>query len=234
MNTDLFINKLRSEIQQLRSIQTILSAKNPSHGFLDPTINNAIASMVELRVYLEGKNPYYKRVSEEFFKYRQVAMHRSFFSDLHIGVEEGLKEIIETKKFKIVLNRRERILGIVNRITQKVPNVSVISKELKEIMELGGDYPTFNDFLNGVLNNIGALSESYKKECRIYFDGISIIRNKVSHSEFKLSEQEKVKLKRAKLGKVIASDGNLQMTFEGYKLLINDAVRFFDTIQTSD
>lgn len=233
MNNEFLIEKLKKEIKELNNIQKLLGFKNPSHKFLDPTINNAIASMVDLLVYLEGRNPYYKRVNNDFCNYRQTAMHRAFFSDLHIGVEEGLREIIENNNLVIAVSKQKHALTIVQKIRNKIPDTLTVSKELEEILQLAGNYPTFNDFLNTVLNGIASLKERYRIDCRIFFDGMNIIRNKVSHSDFKLSDQEKDKLKKAKLGKVIASDNNLQMTFEGYKLLLGDIIRFFDTLYAS-
>jgi hypothetical protein len=45
-----------------------------------------------------------------------------------------------------------------------------------------------------------------------------------------LTEKEKAKLKKAKFSSAVASNGIPQMTFEGYKLLLTDIVRFFDNL----
>jgi len=228
-----FEDKIKTEIRELKLIQQILQIKKPSYEFLDPTINNAIASLVDILLYLEGKNPYYKEFSVDFFNYRQTAMHREFFSNLFIDTETGLRNTISFVKIEVEIGRQRLANSIVESIRKKIRKSQTIEKELHQVIRLGGKFPTFNDFLNSLLSNLPKLNEGYKLECRIYFDALNIIRNKISHSDEKLSEIEKGKLKRAKFSKAITKDGLLQMTFEGYRLLLNDIIRFFDHIYAS-
>ncbi len=224
------IKKLKKSIAELQIIQEILLRKKPSHSFLMTVIGNAVSSMVELLIYLENKNPYYKEFKEEFYNNRQASMHRTFFGDLHVAIEEGLRKIILENGLEITNNKYEQAKNIVKKITIKLVKIEIISQELKEIVELVSNRPTFNDYLNAVLNSKKTLSNTYKKECRTYFDGLNIIRNKVSHSDMSLTEEEINKLKKAKLGNAVSKDNLLQMTFEGYKLLIGDVIRFFDRL----
>ncbi len=57
-----------------------------------------------------------------------------------------------------------------------------------------------------------------------------MLRNKVSHPKKLFTKPEIDRLKDAKLGNAVDTDGNLLMTFEGYKLLIKDAISFFDML----
>lgn len=228
MNRVLCIQKLKGEIKELKNIQEILSLKNPSYEFLDPTLNNSIGLMVDLLIYLEDKNPYFKGFSENLANHKQTAMHRVFFTDLHIATEEGLREIINNNQMIVIVNRNKLAEKIISDIKTKLKNTKLISKELERILKLAGNFPVFNDYLNSVLDEIESLDKKFKLSSRVYFDALSIIRNKVSHAEMKLSEEEKDKLRKAKFDKAIASDGNLQMTFEGYSLLLKDVIRFFD------
>src|SRR3989344_4384900 len=93
--------KLTEEIKCLRELQIILRLKKPSHPFLEPILGNAIGSMIDLLAYVEGKNHFYGKFDEAYFKNRQVTMHITFISDLHIQTEEGLKTIINAKNFEI-------------------------------------------------------------------------------------------------------------------------------------
>lgn len=222
--------KIKSEIKELKNIQMILQFKRPSYDFLAPTINNSIASLVDLLVYLENKNPYYKEFNVDFFNYRQTAMHREFFSNLFIDTEAGIREVINILNIKVNISRQEKVVKIVASIRNKVKEVENIENELKSIIDLGGKFPTFNDYLNTMLIGIKKLDRNYAQQCRIYFDALNIIRNKISHSDENLSENEKVKLIKAKFAKAIGKDNLLQMTFEGYKLLLNDIIRLFDHI----
>jgi hypothetical protein len=157
-------------------------------------------------------------------------MNRAFFSDLHIGVEEGLKEVISNQGFIVIVSKHELAKSILQNIEKKLEDTTLISGELNKILRLGGKFATFNDYLNTVLNNIKSLDKNYQSNARAYFDALSIIRNKISHSDTALSESEKKKLKRGKFNNAISTDGSLQMTFEGYKFLLTDIVRFFDNL----
>ncbi len=224
------IKKLKESIVNLQGIEKILVKKNPNHSFLYSVIGNAGSGMIELLLYLEGKNPYYNQFDDKFYNNRQATMHRVFFGDLHVAVEEGLRKIITEQKLTIITSKVLMANNIVNKISSKLSDMTAIKHELTEIKKLASNHPTFNDYLNTVLNHIKRLSNKYKKASRVYFDGLSIIRNKVSHSDMSLTDIEKQKLKNAKLGNAISKDGLLQMTFEGYKFLVGDVIRFFDTL----
>lgn len=224
--------KLKRSIAELKKFQELFSIKKPTYPFLNPAFGNAIASMVDLLAYLERKSPYYTEFDEAFFGNRQASMHRAFFSDLHVATEEGLREIIKNQNFKLVISKQKLVDGIVGKIKRTIKNTKDIEKELEKITSLGGKFPTFNDYLNTVLENV-SLKNEYKVACRAYFDALNIIRNKVSHSDMTLSEEEKEKLIKGKFKNAISEQGELQMTFEGYKLLLTDIVKFFDTLNAA-
>ena len=227
-----FIEKLKISIVDLQKLQKVLLIKNPVYLFLNPVFGNVIASMVDLLAYFERKNPYYTDFDETFFNNRQAGMHRAFFTDLHVTTEEGLREIIDKNNFRVVISKQKLAEKIVKNIKQSLKNTKNIDKELEKINDLGGNFTTFNDYLNAVLKNI-PLDKQYKLACRVYFDALNIIRNKVSHSDMSLSEKEKEKLIKAKFKNAISPKGELQMTFEGYKLLLIDIIKFFDTLNAT-
>ncbi len=226
---DTWIKKLQQELVELQQFQNILPNKKPIYKFLYPTVENAMYNMANILGYLEGVNPHLIKFDEGYFRNRHIAMHKTFFNDLHTGTEEGLRAIIKEQGFVIKISRSELAEGIVDSIKAKIKDTVVIDNQFKKIISLGGRYATFNDYLNVVLNNIKGLDETYKSDCRKFFDGFNIIRNKVSHSEMQLSDSESKKMRDAKLGNALTPDGrNIQMTFEGYKLLVGDIVSFFD------
>ncbi len=221
---------MREEIVELQKIQQILLFKNPKHPFLYPLVENAIYALTNLLAYVDAKNHYFRLYNRFYFYNRQATMHKSFFSDLHINAEDGLKEIIKSNNFVVKISNKKHVESIVEKIEHKISNSSKIKVELKEIIGLSTNIPSFNDHLHTVLKNIPGLSKEYIAGCRAYFDGISIIRNKVSHPKTPFTQLEKAKLTKAKLGRVISTKGTFQMTFEGYKLLIQDILRFFDNL----
>jgi hypothetical protein len=230
MNKIKYSAEIKKEIVALQKLQQILRVKNPSHDFLEPLIGNVIGSLTDLLCYLEGKNPYYISFDESFFHNRQVAMHRTFFSDMHVTTEDGLRKIIREKNLEVPVNKIKNVQSIVNNIKTKVADSHIITNELKKILRLASNYPSFNDHLDAVFHSIRGIDKRYKHSCRAYFDAVNIIRNKVSHSDMTLSKEEKEKLVVAKFKNAISNNGRLQMTFKGYESLISDLIKFFDTI----
>ncbi len=227
-----WIKTLQQELVEFSRIRTILLHKNPTYPFLYPAIENAEYAMANILAYLEGVNPHLVQFADDYFGNRNISMHREFLRELHTNIEDGLSQIVEQKQFPLLITKEEQAKSIVESIKQKLGDTTIIRTELKKILRLGGMFPTFNDYLNTVIENI-PLPETYRHECRMYFDAFSIVRNKMSHSDMTLSESEKEKLITAKFGKIIAPDGKgMQMTFEGYKLLIGDAIRFFDQLNS--
>ena len=128
---------------------------------------------------------------------------------------------------------------IVKNIREKLPECSLIEKELKEIEQLGGNHPQFQDYLNTVLNNTFFFEDlktdkKYKEETRAYFDALSVVRNKSSHyTNQPLRENEKMRLKRGHLGKMIDNEGLLQMDIQFYKPIFEDIIKFMNYLKGS-
>lgn len=230
MKKEIILQKLKEEIGNLKKIQDQLLVNGSLYNFFHPLLNITVATMADLLCYLEGKQPYLNLFNEDFFNNRLAVMHRAFFADLHITIEEGLGRIIKYRNFKIEVSKYKQAASIIENIKLKLIDYSFINREFRDIMRLGGNHPTFNDYLNTVLKNVEELDKQYKKSCRLNFDAISIIRNKVSHSDMSLAEEEKRKLIAAKYGPIISPKGELQMTFVWYKYPLIDSIKFFNKL----
>lgn len=230
MDKNLWIKRLQVEIIELEKFRKILIIKKPTYPFLYPVIENATYEMVNLLTYLENKNPHLIIFHEDYFRNRNIAMHRAFLHDLHTNTEEGLMKIIKEQKFTVINSSEKRVSSIAERISTHVRDISKIQKELKEIHNLAGKYPSFNDRLEAIFTNIDNLSEDYKEAARTYFHGLSILRNNASHPPKLFSDSERERLAKAKLSNAFDKDGNLTMTFEGYKLFLKDIIGFFDML----
>lgn len=230
MDREHWIKKLKTEIVEIDKWRNAMAQKDPIYRSLYPFVENALYDMANLLLYIEDKNPYIAQFHEPYCLNRSNTMHRSFLREMHTNIEDGLRKIAEDKGITVKVTRQEQAQSIVEKIAGKVPDRSVIERDLQKVVKFAGNFPTFNDYLNAVIEAL-PLTDDYRKQIRAYFDALSIIRNKLSHSDMRLSEAEKQKLIEGKFRNAIASDGvSLQMTFEGYKFLIRDAVNFFDQL----
>ncbi len=223
-----YINKIKQTIKTLDSIQLIITKKTPTYLYLTNTISNAGYSLTNILIYIEGKHPYFSGFDDMFLINTNALMHRTFFSDLHISVENELKKMINNQNLlPVEISRNKNIDSVLLEINNNINNIKSIRKVL-ETFKI--KTPQFGDYLNTALMRVPNLEPQYKKDARCYFDALTIIRNKVSHSDMHLSEIEINKIKKGKLGKVIAKDNTLRMTFEGYEYLIRDIINFFDKL----
>jgi len=230
MDKNSWVVKLKQDIIELNQLREILVTKNPTYPFLYQTIEDALYSMACLLAYIEEKNPYLLGFREDYFLNRNVQMHTCFIADLHKNTETGLIELITNQKFHCINSLESRVNSIITRLQEKVKDNLSIASELSDIRKFAIKQPSFSDRLECIFKNINGLNRDYVGGARIYFNGISKMRNSVSHPNRIFTEHEIAVLKRAKLGKAVNKDGNLCMTFEGYRYLLLDVINFFDTL----
>jgi hypothetical protein len=222
--------KLKSEISELQKLTWIIEKKNPVYPELLTAINISTIMMATTCLYLDGKHSYLIPANEDAFQDLQVVMHKVFLNEIQISIESELREIIKKKHF-LVVSTKNKVETIVREISQKLPDAVIFKKEINKILKLGSNHITFNDYLDAVLNNIPGLKSEFKVASRKFFkDGLSILRNKVDHSDQHFTEDEKQRLIDAGFKKAIGAAGLPQMSFETYHLILNQCVKFFDTI----
>lgn len=241
VNKDSYKKTLLQGIKDFGEIEKqLLDDGSKMHLYINTASGEVRIFMVNLLLYLNGKNPYYSQeFHEDFFVSQLQLMHRACISSLHIAVEAALNEFIKSKNLRIEISIAKQRNNLVKNIREKMTECSLIEKELKEIEHLGGNYPQFQDYLNTVLNNTIVYEDletdkRYKEETRAYFDALSIVRNKVSHyTRQSLKENEKNRLKRGHLGKMIDEQGYLQMDIQFYKPIFGDIIKFVNRLKDS-
>lgn len=226
------VKQLDTEFKEVNNLRNICRYKSPSYNFLAPLIDSSLFGLSDLAEYVKGKNSYFPIVSEDSIHNRQVMLHITFITELHKAYELGLSIILNDNNYPLIPYRKNQYIKKVNAIRSKVSNHENIEKELRKLeKEFNGPH-TFNDYLESILTNV-SLNPLFVKEARNIFKALSKARNKVSHSNQKLSEEDKRILREGQMSAMIGKDDMLQMTFEGYKLLIEDAIVFFDSLNTA-
>jgi hypothetical protein len=118
------------------------------------------------------------------------AVHRSFFSSLHTATEKALADIC-TKRGVQVTSRlqtaSEKALTELIPELPQTPNAHRVLKNLRKLFRTV--HPGFDDYLNSALGT-SAIPPSAQVTWRKFFRGLSIVRNKVSHSDPTLSLAE--------------------------------------------
>lgn len=241
VNKDSYKKTLLQGIKDFGEIENqLLADGSKMHLYINTASGEVRIFMVNLLLYLNGKNPYFsQKFHEDFFVSQLQLMHRACISSLHIAVEAALNEFIKSKNLGIEISMVKQRSKIVKNIREKMTECSPIEKELKKIEQLGGNHPQFQDYLNTVLSNTFFFEglktdKKYKKETRAYFDALSVVRNKSSHyTNQPLRENEKMRLKRGHLGKMINDEGLLQMDIQFYKPIFGDIIKFVNCLKDS-
>lgn len=239
INTESYKKHLVQGIKDFENLERLLLANgSKSHLYINTAAGEIRIFMVSLFLYLIGENPYYSPMfKEEFFISQLQLMHRACLQSLHISVEVALNEVLKAMKIKPQKSLADQKNKLIVRIKNKLPNNCrlKIRKELEEIGKIGHNYAQFDDYLRTVLRNVVLFEDTnrdkdYKKGAKQFFRALSIVRNKQSHSNQSLTENEKIDLVSGGLKKMIDSDGKLRMGINYYKLLFDGVVNFFNLL----
>ena len=92
-----------------------------------------------------------------------------------------------------------------------------------------GRSPEFNDYREAVLD-CSSITDQRKKYWRIYFRGLSILRNKASHFDTSISTKEQENLKMAGLDHHINSKGAVHTNTKNYLPIVNKVLDFFSEV----
>jgi len=121
---------------------------------------------------------------------------------------------------------RARAEKIVERLKDRISEA-----EAKEIVGLTGTAAQFHDYLDAVLPT-SRLNERTAATWRRYFRALSIIRNKVSHSDSTLSDREVTALDEGGFAAAV-TDGGLRVNPRMYRQILDHIRAFFLLVLSS-
>jgi hypothetical protein len=155
-----------------------------------------------------------------------VVINRAFLGLLHTAVEGGLIDIC--RRLNIVASsRRAQAIALADRLRRKLKDPGLVASELRKLEKMGSVHPEFHDYLEGALKK--TISSDRQKTWRRFFDALSVVRNKVSHSETALTEADIERLNRGGLAAMII-DGELKIAPQSYEQLVRFVLDFFDEL----
>lgn len=224
------LEKVALELQAL----TVLLAERQgkAFGYLNTATGDTTLFLLLQRSYLLGecKGLLFEQSA---FECNMKAIHRSFLSSIHIASELGLKDIVNSNEHEVESSISKQYKTIISSIKSKIGDPSIIQKELTNLETKATKLaPYFNDYLEAVIKKSN-FNKEYKQETRNYFRALSILRNKISHSNTILKSNEIEDLKKGKLGLVVEADNRLSFSIEFYKPIIIDLINFFNKLYST-
>ncbi|OYT78223.1 hypothetical protein [Pseudomonas sp. PGPPP2] len=163
------------------------------------------------------------------------AVHRSFYSSILISVEAGLEFICNEHKLAINSHRKfqtDALLDAIQVCIESSPNIDANAHAaLKKLRKQNlPRRPEFSDYLETALK-ASKLDKNKKTQWRKFFQALSIVRNKVSHSDPSLNETEKTSLRGGGFEDLISEDGSLVTNSLHYSPIATSTLNFFDALQ---
>ncbi|NVN51622.1 hypothetical protein [Mycolicibacterium hippocampi] len=152
------------------------------------------------------------------------AIHRSFYSSIHSAVEISLTDFCKDNNIDVSSTRSRKAESLISELCD-----SLTEKQKRDIRSLGGDNPAFMDYL-GAVTKARIEDPTQRKIWNKFFDALSVLRNKASHSHPSLSDSDKKKLIDGGCGALVSEDGNLQLNSRNYKQVIDIVLQFFQVI----
>ena len=201
-----------------------------SHQFLGTIVDNTVVLLTAPGNSLDNGTRSFKFSHTRNWLSLMQAVHRSFFSSLHTATEAALTEICTSKGIAVTNRIQIQIDRAFERVEAEIaqlPSALGALKKLRAVVRTGK--PGFDDYLESALS-AGQLPKEAKQRWRNYFKAISIVRNKVSHSNTTLSEGECERLRQGGLNAMISATGVLVMIPHMYEQIIRVTLEFFDAL----
>lgn len=161
----------------------------------------------------------------EVWIYIMRAVHCFFLQEILKATEAGFIDICTQDKITIQSSSLRSLqaeivkIGLPEGQRNKVLHI-VRSRYIR---------PGFKDYLEGILSN-HAFSSNRKKRWRSFFRAFVIIRNKASHTDASLTENEKQELIGSGFANFISPKGELHTTPSHYCFISESIILFFDEV----
>jgi hypothetical protein len=218
------LQRILEAIEELTALSKAFAAPAPeSIQFLGTVVDNTVALLTAPANSIDRGGRHVSFDQKRNWLSLMQAVHRSFFSSIHLATEAGLAQICSQYRIEVTASSRLKAKRIVCRLKGKIDN-----RDAKEILGLAGKLPQFDDFLNAVVGKAD-LEQSIAVTWRRYFRALSIIRNKVSHSNATLSAGEVSDLQAGGFSAAV-SDGQLGVNPRMYRQIVEQIAGFFTLI----
>ena len=217
------LRSIEEAIHELALLHDRTKDPNPiAHQYIGTIVDNTIGLLTAPANSLDKGNRKVTFSDDKNWLSLMKAVHRSFLSSLHTAVEMSFERILEDQKTKAE-NKQQK------KYKEKLKTYEPIDEKLEAFITkiIEGIPLNFRDKLNAVLE-LTSLNKKEKNMWRKFFIGMTIVRNKASHSNPTLTQQEQEDLKQGGLQVVVSKNGDLQLNPRMYKQFAEFTLNFFD------
>jgi hypothetical protein len=223
------ITRIEEALAALLAIQTRTAAPAPfPHQVVGTILDNTACLLTAPANALDGGCRVVSFSEDRNWVSAMQAVHRSFFSSIQSAVELGLATICEEAGSVVEIARNRRITKLAHGLADKVDS-TLIAGELRELERLRHSTPAFNDYLETALR-VRQMPMAFKRTWRRYFDALSIVRNKASHSDWRLTIGEQRRLREQGFAVMVSPAGELQLNPRIYEQVAAHVLDFFDAL----
>lgn len=222
------LRSIEEAIHELALLHDRTKDPNPiAHQYIGTIVDNTIGLLTAPANSLDNGNRIFTFSDDKNWVSLMQAVHRSFFSSLHTAVEISFERILKDRQIKAE-NKQQK------KHKEKLKTFKPIDEKLEGFITkiIEGIPLNFMDKLNAVLE-LTSLSKKNKKTWRKFFIGMTIVRNKSSHSTTTLTQKEQEDLKQGGLQVVVSKNGDLQVNPRMYKQFAEFTLDFFDLAYSS-
>lgn len=223
------IKEIEDTINELNSIPEKVKVPKEETKFLGTVLANTISFLSSAANSLDnGKRvKAFNHIDDwgELLK----AINRSFFSTIIISTERGLELYISKKGGVIESSQKRTCQKKYDKIRTLLDGDTLVKFDsfVKEVIK--NIKPTFADYLEEALR-LSTFDKKGKRSIRNFFSALTIVRNKSSHSNPSLTENEIERLKEGGLSFFISTSGDLVASHRYYYSLSEYIIGFLQRL----
>ncbi len=218
------LNAINKSIDELRKFQDRTRSPKPiPHQYVGTVIDSTVGLLCSCANSLDrGGRTIIFSDFDNWLSLMKIT-HRSFYSNLHVAVELGIKHLCKERNLS-----PESSVG--KRFLNKIAKIKCTEKEIRALQKYFSMLePSFIDHVNILLKH-SSLSIERKKIWRQYFNALTILRNKASHSNSRLTNNQSDCLLEGGFSVMVSRNNELQMNTRQYSQLASHILEFFDEI----
>lgn len=228
VSPEIHVGRIDGSIAELSRLSARTSSPaHIAHQFIGTVVDNTSALLTAPANSLDHGTR--RATFSEFPNWQSLmkAVHRSFFSSIHLATERGLAVICEEQSIHV----ESSAARCFDRELAKLIEMVGDDRTVKQIHRLSKSVPRFRPTfdVNAVLKQ-STYSRESKRTWRSFFHSLTIARNKSAHSDPSLTRTEARTLVDGGCGAMVSDRGTLIANPMMYNQVACHVLDFFDVL----